>query len=237
MLDLIEGTTAVWVLVDSGDREADDAAYQELKRTLEILEREIELPPGVLETSGDITGGLTREDMRGRFDPDDELMSGIPLKIGFCVERLTQEQAEPVLRAIMMNCEADLGEYVDQPMVFPVFGRGRMLYPMVGESITGKNIALAGMYVCRRCSCQAKALNPGIDLLSHVDWYSYLEGSEVVHERELPPLTGAAELTEAGAAPEKTAEVTNVAETPLQLGRKMLVVTAIVLAVVLGGPL
>ena len=135
MLGLLEGTTAVYVLVDSGDQAADDKAYQELNRTLKILEKEIGLPPGVIETTGDITGGLTREDMRGRFDPDDVLMSGIPLKIGFSVERLTREQAEPVLRAIMMNCEEDLGEYVDQPMVFPVFGRGRMLYPMMGESI------------------------------------------------------------------------------------------------------
>jgi hypothetical protein len=237
MLDLLEGTTAVYVLVDSGDQAADDKAYQELSRTLEILEKEIELPPGVIQTTGDITGGLTREDMRGRIDPDDVLMSGIPLKIEFSVERLTRDQAEPVLRAIMMNCEADLGEYLDQPMVFPVFGRGRMLYPMVGESITGKNIALAGLYICGRCSCQVKMQNPGVDLLSHVDWDSYLAGSEVVHERQLPPLTGTAELAAAGDALVETAETPNVAEVPSRFGRKMLIVTVGVLAVVLGATL
>jgi len=235
MLDLLEGTTAVYVLVDSGDQAADDTAYQELNQTLEILENEIELPPGVIETTGDITGGLTREDVRGRIDPDDVLMSGIPLKIGFSVERLTRDQAEPVLRAILMNCEADLGEYIDQPMVFPVFGRGRMLYPMVGESITGRNIALAGLYICGRCSCQVKMQNPGVDLLSHVDWYSYLAGSEVVHDRELPPLTGTAELAAAGDALKKTDETPNVAEAPSRFGRKMLIAAVGVLAVVLGG--
>lgn len=241
MLDILAGTSAVWVLVDSGDQAADNEALEELNRTLEILKEKIELPPGVIQTSGEVTGGFSREDLRGRFDPDDVLESGIPLKIDFSVVRLTQDLAEPVLRAIMMNCESDLGEYLDQPMVFPVFGRGRMLYPMIGESISGKNIALAGMYICGRCSCQAKIGNPGLDLLSHVDWDSYLEGSEVVHDRELPPLTGTADLVAADVVAdvvlETAVETPDIVDSPSHLGRRMLVVTLGVLAVVLGATL
>jgi hypothetical protein len=234
MMGLLAGDSAVWVLVDSGNQAADEKALAELNRTLEILKNKIELPRGVIQTSGEVTGGFSVEDLRGNFDPDDVLASGIPLKIDFAVARLTKDQAEPVLRAIMMNCESDLGEYLDQPMVFPVFGRGRMLYPMIGAAISGKNIAMAGMYICGRCSCQAKAGNPGVDLLSHVDWASYLAGSEVVIDRELPPLMGTADLVVAEVAPEEALEIPSRADTSSPLGRNMVGVFAGGLAVMLG---
>ena len=35
-----------------------------------------------------------------------------------------------------------------------------------------------------------KAQNPGMDSLSAIDWRGYLEGSEVIQFKELPPLAG-----------------------------------------------
>ena len=75
-------------------------------------------------------------------------------------------------------------------MAFPIFGRGRVLPPMVGEAINTENITLAANYLCGACSCQMKAQNPGMDTLSNLDWRRYLEGSEVIKEKELPPLSG-----------------------------------------------
>ncbi len=235
MLDIVKGASAVWVLVDSGDQAADDEAFRVLTETLEAVAQKIEIPPGVIETSGSISGGLTKEDLRGRHDPDDVLMSGIPLKIGFSVERLTKEQAEPALRGIVMNSEDDLIDYADQPMAFPVFGRGRFLVPLVGDSIDSKNIALACLYICGRCSCQVKSGNPGVDLLSHVDWDSYLGESEVVHDKELPPLTGTADLTETSAPPPPPAIAVAAEPVPAStLGRNILIALGAALGVVAG---
>jgi hypothetical protein len=134
-----------------------------------------------------------------------------------------------------MNVEEDLENYSDQPMVFPVFGRGRFLRPLVGEGINPGNIEMASAYVCGACSCQVKSGNPGIDLLSHVDWYSYLEGSEVVHDRELPPLTGTADLVEPDAAASEV--VSQDSPEPQQsspLTRNLMVVFGVVLGLVVG---
>ncbi|TWT84084.1 hypothetical protein CA13_55600 [Planctomycetes bacterium CA13] len=202
-LEILKGTSAVWVLVDSGNPERDDKAYDVLLEKLEWLSDEVPLPAGVIETSGEITGGMTQSEVMANYDPANFLRSVIPLKIGFAVKRLTKAQAEPVFRAILMSSEEDLVEYKDEPMAFPVFGRGRFLLPLVGEGISADNVEMATMYVCGICSCQIKSGNPGVDLLSHVDWYSYLEGSEIVHDRELPPLTGTADLVDVEAdAPE-----------------------------------
>ena len=65
---------------------------------------------------------------------------------------------------------------------------------MVGAGITPENIRDAAMYLCGACSCQMKAQNPGIDFLSNIDWYRYLDGSEVIEDKALPPLSGVAAL-------------------------------------------
>ena len=78
---------------------------------------------------------------------------------------------------------------------------------------------------------------PGVDLLSHVDWDSYLAGSEVVHDRALPPLMGTADLVEAEVASEEAVEIPNRVEAPSRFGRNMLVAVFVVLAVMLGATL
>jgi hypothetical protein len=59
-------------------------------------------------------------------------------------------------------------------MVFPVFGRGRALLPLVGAGITEANITAAAGFLTGACSCEVKALNPGFDLLLPADWDNLL---------------------------------------------------------------
>lgn len=234
-MEILSGTSAVWVLVDSGNKELDDEAYKVLVDRLNILGEEMELPAGVIETSGHITGGMTEEDIRANFDPANFLQSGIPLKIGFAVKRLAKEKAEPVFRAILMNSEADLENYKGQPLAFPVFGRGRFLLPLVGDGINPENIEMATRYVCGICSCQVKSGNPGIDLLSHVDWSSYLEGSEVVHDRALPPLTGTADLVNLEEAVPEVLDSEIIEPKPSSsLARNLVIVLGVVLGLMVG---
>ena len=74
--------------------------------------------------------------------------------------------------------------------------------PLIGDGITEDNVLDYTYYICGPCSCQIKYQNPGMDLLVSRDWYAFLEGSEVVKDKELPPLSGVSDLTE-----EKGAEV------------------------------
>lgn len=233
-LDILKGSSAVWIFMESGNRQADDKAFRILNEQIAILKNEIGMPAGVIQTSGDITGGLTEAETENDFDPANILQSGIPLKIDFTVKRLSKEQAEPVLRASLINCEEDLHEYADQPMVFPVFGRGRFIFPLIGDGINAENIEMAAMYVCGICSCQVKAGNPGIDLLSHIDWYSYLDGSEVVIDRALPPLSGTAEWTGEKPAPAEPQAPPEIKAHPSALRRNLVIAIAAVVGILFG---
>jgi hypothetical protein len=168
------GETAVWILLESGVPTKDNAAASELERRLAHLESELELP--TLEQE-DIDAGLVS-------------VSQDELKVDFSILRLSREDAaEETLVEMLLDSEEDLSDHED-PMVFPVFGRGRILYSLVGEGINAGTIDQAAEYIVGACSCQVKEQNPGVDLLMAMDWDAAIGTSHIV-ERELPPLEGA----------------------------------------------
>jgi hypothetical protein len=69
-----------------------------------------------------------------------------------------------------MTVEPDLAGLVDQPMVFGVYGRARVLEPFVGKGITVDNLTQLVDFVTGACSCQVKDANPGLDLLTTWNW-------------------------------------------------------------------
>jgi hypothetical protein len=85
------------------------------------------------------------------------------------VLRVPRNDAEQALVAMLIGSEPDLAERSD-PMVFPVFGRGRALLPLIGAGITAKNIHDSAAFLAGPCSCEVKEQNPGFDLLLAADW-------------------------------------------------------------------
>ncbi len=79
------------------------------------------------------------------------------------------DPAEAVLVYLLLGSESDLAGR-SEPMAFPVFGRGRVLYALVGAGITAENVRRAGSFLGGDCSCTIKHDNPGIDLLLAADW-------------------------------------------------------------------
>ena len=65
-------------------------------------------------------------------------------------------------------------EEIDEPVVFPVFGRGRVLGTLAGDEIEAQNIQDVIAFLLNPCSCQIKIANPGFDLLMRADWYTLL---------------------------------------------------------------
>jgi hypothetical protein len=98
------------------------------------------------------------------------------------------DKTEKVLLSTLMNSEKDLHDYAGQPMAFPVFGRGRALYALVGKGIERRNLEDAALFLAGPCACEIKRQNPGVDLLIAARW----EAGDVplIAEIELPPLTG-----------------------------------------------
>lgn len=203
---MTKGSSAVWLLLESGAREADDRAEQVLRETLTAAEQDIALPSGVILPSGKVTGSDSERPELGFFDAENRLESGIPLRISFDVVRLPAvPPGEEVLLSMLLHAAPGLSENRSQPMAFPLFGRGRILAPLVGEEIRADAITTMARYLCGPCSCQVKAQNPGVDLLLAENWEQRLAGVSAIPERELPPLAGTAAITGETHSPAATA--------------------------------
>jgi hypothetical protein len=169
---LLSGEVAVWVLIKSGHEQKDGRARQALKTHLERASATLRIP----EIGTDLNGNPVAVTDYKTYPVHFSLM-----------ELARDDQDEELLVSALLNSEPDLRQY-DEPMAFPVFGRGRALYALVGAGIQEKNILEACQSLINWCSCEIKALNPGTDLLISADW-SRPFGGKMVQDPELP-LTG-----------------------------------------------
>jgi hypothetical protein len=168
---LMEGQSGVWILVESGNADKDRAALQLVSHELEAATRELkEMAPPVDETE----------------------MPGLSFEFStLSVSR--SDPKEHFLLEMLLNSEPDLDDYADVPIVFPVFGRGRALFALVGEGINSDNLREAIAFLTGPCGCEIKMMNPGVDLLMATNWDAavmqfYQEFYET--EEPLPELTG-----------------------------------------------
>ena len=161
---LLAGQSAVWLLLECGDAAKDDAAAKVVEECLQAAQEKLKLPDGVITQD-------EANDPKKRRENADVLQSDLPLRIDFSTMRVSRDNAEEsALIAMLMHLEPDLGDYVKEPMVFPIFGRGRAIEPLIGKGIHADNIFEASAYLCGACSCEIKEQNPGIDLLMTADW-------------------------------------------------------------------
>ncbi len=98
------------------------------------------------------------------------------------------DQAEKLLVETLLSTEPDLRGR-DEPMAFPVFGRGRVLYALVGAGVNAENVRHTLDFLVGGCSCTIKHGNPGVDLLLTADW-----GPVAPPEPEETPALSAAEI-------------------------------------------
>ncbi len=165
--ELASRVTASWILLESGDRGKDNAVAALLERELSRLEDTLVLP--VLEGWG----------------PDGE--ANTPEDVDFTLHRLSRDSAEErMLVNMLLHSEPDLTtEFANEPLAFPIYGRGLILYALAGPGINEWTIAQAAEFLTGPCSCQVKASNPGTDLLVQLDWDSKVR--HTARERMPPP--------------------------------------------------
>jgi hypothetical protein len=151
---LSEGHSAVWIFLESGDAAKDQAALTRLQEQLKKDAEWLKLP--------------SPEEME--IKPELLASAKIRLQIQFSVISVRRDDLkEQFLIDCLLNSESDLREY-DEPMAFPVFGRGRVLYAIVGQGIAADTIRKASSFIVGPCSCQVKEQNPGFDLLLSCNW-------------------------------------------------------------------
>ncbi len=158
---LLGGQSAVWVFLPYGNKEEDDKAEAELKRSLEKLAGELKLP--------------TLEDLR----KEEEFIenSKIDLKIKFSVIKVDRKnKLEAFFVSSLLNAEDGIAEE-KKPVAIPVYGRGRCHFALAGGGITYEVIGEMCQFLVGPCSCTVKRENPGADLVFAVNWNEKVVGS------------------------------------------------------------
>jgi len=152
---LLAGHTGVWLMIDSGNKSADDEAAKALTTAFEKFAKELKLP--VLTDN-----------------PEDQLLnpSAPKLRVEFSLLRISREDAkEKQFIHTLLNLEEGLTE-INEPIAFPIYGRGIALPAFAGKGITEAygELRQVANFLVGPCSCQVKAQNPGIDLLATAHW-------------------------------------------------------------------
>ena len=146
---ILKGETAVWVFLESGVQEQDEAAAALLESELEKISEQLRI--------------IVPEETAAQLDETD-------LRVSFSMVRLSRDDPdEAALTQMLLNSEWDL-KMLNKPLAFPIFGRGRALYALAGDGIEKSNIAEACSFLAGWCSCEIKEQNPGVDILMSVNW-------------------------------------------------------------------
>ncbi len=184
---LQNGDAVVWLLIRSKDEMLTAKAREVLKQQCEILPGEIELPEGI---------GL----------PGSELYSEVPLLLQFSVLEVDPSDSKEAYLVRQLTGFQSEAAAAGQPLIVPVFGRGRALEVIPGSELSAELIHDLTEFLCGACSCQVKEQSPGFDLLLTTNWNKALFGEDA----ELPP-----EPPKVGSGQKKTPELV-----PIPSGRK-----------------
>lgn len=165
--DLVAGVSVVWLQVDGADENQNARVAEQLDAALKRASQEMTIPDGVI--AQDDAAEYLQQHPEASLD--DVLRSDVPLKVEFRSHRISREDADEWATVAMID---GLRGKIDQPLLVPVFGRGRMLDAIPCDGVKPDVIVNACRYMVGECSCTVKALHPGADLLLRVNWQQAL---------------------------------------------------------------
>ncbi len=181
---LLRGAATVWLLFEEGDKEKDDALESSLRSTL------AKTADALLKADEAL-----RQEVAASGSP-----SGMPERpplpaLSFPIVRIAKDAPEErFLIAMLKDFFANAsGGQLEPPFIVPVFGRGRALTALAGSEVSESFLLKICTYLVGPCSCEAKELNPGVDLLISADWAGSV-AQTITDARALPPLVGAGDI-------------------------------------------
>ena len=227
---LLKGDSVVWLVVESGHAAADDAAAKQLEAQLRQLEGILELPEIAQSDEKYISEG------------------GPELKLAFSMLRVSRgDEGEAALVRMIDQMEAGIPQ--DQPVIVPVYGRGRLLCALPAPPVEVKlrvptpmgyrrvldaslpamllpeAVEQVAIFMTGECSCEVKGLNPGTDALMAAGWDNFIDGTFVIDEA-MPPLTSLPSFTRADLATAHLPAVAVKAPEPVSLQEMVMKSTA-----------
>ena len=150
-----QGKAGAWVFLPSGDESVDAHVRADLEKELDRIAHNL------------AASGKDAE----HHAYDSGATPGL-LDVRFAIIEVDREDpAEEMLVQMLLHTEPDLRDLGDQPMVFPVYGRGLVLYALVGRGIHAHTLRQAVEMLVQDCAtCQPDMMASGVELLLSANW-------------------------------------------------------------------
>lgn len=172
---LLAGHSIVWLMLESNDEEKNALAKKRVQEQCDALSSSVTLPEGI---------GL----------PGSELFATVPLYLKFSLLEVDRNDKQEEFLVKMLSGYQPEALADGEPLLVPVFGRGRALEVIPADQLDDQLVADLTQFLCAACSCQVKEQNPGFDLLLSVDWDKELFGEEGLQ----PPMVATGDARPAG---------------------------------------
>ncbi len=144
---LLDGGVAAWVVVKGGDAKADEEFLAKLEAILAKAQKEVVEP----------------EIAAGRISL---LWGDSPNFLVVAVDRKDPAEAFFLWQLLGESSGVDAAE----PLVFPIYGRGRVLLPVGASLLNQGRVDWLASFLVGACSCEVKEENPGRDLVFPDRW-------------------------------------------------------------------
>ena len=174
---ILNGDSLVFLLLEGSNSKQNTKIANIILTNIPLLEKEIKLPHEYVD--------IPKEDLK-IYD------TNIVFKLSMMRLSRTNLQEKVFINILTKSLPESIYKQSD-PIVFPVFARGRMLAALREKDINYKTLKKMCEYVAGECSCEIKSGNPGFDIFIPTGW-NFEKNKSLISDIVLPPLSGFSEF-------------------------------------------
>ena len=176
---LLAGNASVWLLLEGPDKKLNEKRLTELKKHLKNATTK------AMEATADNDSETPQDDNSPSGTPPPS-----PVKVKFAIVKAQYGSLESkLLRNNVAPMLPKSSTNTNEPLIIPIFGKGRALTVIPGDDLNKKNTLNVAYYVTGSCSCEIKIQNPGIDLFIPITWDSDDSSEEISAPKPLPEIS------------------------------------------------
>ncbi len=174
---ILNGDSLIFLLLEGSNSKQNDKIANIIITNMTLVKNQIKLPYEYDD--------IPKEDL-SMYD------TNIVFKLSMM--RLSRTNSrEKVFINILTKCLPDTIYKQSEPILFPVFARGRMLVALREKDVNYIILKNLCEYVAGECSCEIKSQNPGFDIFIPLGW-NFQKNNSLISDIVLPPLSGFSEF-------------------------------------------
>jgi len=174
---ITSGDSLIFLLLEGSDKKQNNHIANIILKNIPIFEKEIKLPYEYTN--------IPKEDLKSYY-------TNIVFKLSMIKLSRTNAEENVFINILTKSLPEKIYKKSD-PIVFPIFARGRMLAALREKEVNYRILKNICEYVAGECSCEIKSQNPGFDIFIPLGW-NLEKNKALISNVILPPLSGFSEF-------------------------------------------